>query len=55
MANEKRERQRANRESKRAEQARQHVKQQRIDVLKRYGMYTIVFSIALIALKVFFG
>ncbi|MEZ5175251.1 MAG: hypothetical protein R2823_03490 [Acidimicrobiia bacterium] len=55
MATDKRERQRANRELKKEEQAKAGRKQHRIDVLKRYAGYTVIFAIALIALKVFFG
>lgn len=55
MATDKRERKRANREIKKAEEAKQQRKEHRISVIKRYAMYTVLFSIALIALKVFFG
>jgi hypothetical protein len=55
MATDKRERQRQNRELKKAEEAKRSKKQHRIAVIKRYTMYTVVFAAALIALKVFFG
>ena len=55
MATDKRERQRANRELKKAEQAKQSLKQQRWAIVKRYSMYTAIFAIALVALKIFFG
>jgi len=55
MANDKRERQRSNREAKKAEQDKADKKQHRIAVIKRYAGYTVIFAIALIALKVFFG
>lgn len=40
---------------KKAEQAKLDKKQHRISVIKKYAMYTAVFAVALIALKVFFG
>lgn len=55
MATDKRERKRANRELKKAEEAKEQRKQHRISVIKRYAWYTALFSVALIALKVFFG
>lgn len=55
MATDKRERQRANKELKRAEEAKLDTKQKRWAIVKRYGMYTVIFAIALLALKLFFG
>lgn len=55
MATDKRDRQRANRELKAAEKAKANKKKHRIRVIKRYGMYTLIFGAALVALKVFFG
>ncbi len=55
MATDKRDRQRANRELKKEEQAKANVKKRRMDIVKRYAGYTVIFAIALIALKVFFG
>lgn len=55
MATDKRDRQRANRESKKAEEAKLDVKRQRWALVKRYAMYTAVFAVALLALKLFFG
>jgi hypothetical protein len=55
MASEKRDRQRANRELKAAEKAKSNKKTHRINTIKRYGMYTLIFAAALVALKVFFG
>jgi len=55
MATDKRARQRANREVKRQEQAKADYKRQRMDIIKRYAGYTVIFAIALILLKVLFG
>lgn len=55
MATDKRDRQRANRELKKQDQAKANSKKQRMDIVKRYAGYTVIFAIALIALKVFFG
>jgi hypothetical protein len=55
MASDKRDRQRANRELKAAERAKTNKKTRRINTIKRYGMYTLLFLGALVALKVFFG
>ena len=55
MATDKRERKRANREIKKAEEAKQEKKQKRIATIKRYAWYTVLFAIALVALKIFFG
>lgn len=55
MATDKRARQRANREAKRQEQVKADYKRQRMAIVKRYAGYTVIFAIALVALKVFFG
>ena len=55
MATDKRERQRANREIKKAEEAKLDDKKKRWAIVKRYAMYTVIFAIALLALKLFFG
>lgn len=55
MATDKRDRQRANREVKKAEEAKLDVKQKRWAIVKRYAIYTVLFAIVLIALKIFFG
>ncbi|MCB1247678.1 MAG: hypothetical protein KDB69_10455 [Acidimicrobiia bacterium] len=55
MATDKRERQRQNRELKKAEEAKADLKRKRISIVKRYGFYTLIFAIALIVLKLFFG
>jgi len=55
MPSDKRERQRQNRALKEAEEAKIERRQRRWSLVKRYGMYTILFIIALILLNVFFG
>ena len=55
MATDKRERQWANREIKKAEEAKLDVKKQRWAIVKRYAIYTAIFAVVLIALKIFFG
>lgn len=55
MATDKRERQRANRELKKAEEAKDDLKRRRWAIVKRYGMYTVLFALGLVALKLFFG
>jgi hypothetical protein len=55
MATDKRDRQRANKDIKRAEQAKKTQKTHRISVIKKYTWYTVLFAMAIIALKVFFG
>jgi hypothetical protein len=55
MASEKRERQRANREEKRAKESKADVKRQRMAIVKRYAGYALIFGAAILALKLFFG
>ena len=55
MATDKRDRQRVNKDLKRAEEAKQAKKAHRFSVIKRYAWYTVLFTTAIIALKVFFG
>lgn len=55
MASNKRERQRANREEKRAEEDKADVRKKRIAIIKRYGTYTLIFAVAIIALKLLSG
>lgn len=55
MASEKRERQRANREVKRAKEDKVDVRNRRIAIIKRYGTYALIFAAAIIALKLLSG
>jgi hypothetical protein len=55
MATDKRDRQRANKDVKRAEEAKKAKKAHRFGVIKRYAWYTVFFAIAIVALKIFFG
>ena len=55
MATEKRERQRANREVKKAAEAKASVRAKRWGIVKRYATYTLVFAIGIILLRIFFG
>ncbi len=55
MASDKRERQRANRDIKRAEEDKAGQKSKRIAIIKRYGMYTFIFAAAIVALKLISG
>jgi hypothetical protein len=55
MATDKRDRQRANKDLKRADEAKKGKRAHRISVIKRYAWYTVLFAIAIIALTVFFG
>ena len=55
MATDKRDRQRVNKDLKRADEAKQAKKTHRFGVIKRYAWYTVLFAIAIVALKVFFG
>lgn len=50
MATDKRERQRQNREAKRAEEAKRATRQRRFDLAKRWGIYTLLFIIGLLVL-----
>ena len=55
MASEKRERQRANREEKRAKETKADTRKQRMAIVKRYAGYALVFGVAIIALKLITG
>lgn len=55
MASEKRDRQRANREEKRAEEHKVDIRSKRIAIVKRYAMYAVLFGAAIIALRLFTG
>lgn len=55
MATDKRDRQRANREAKQAEEAKAAKRKKLFDQIKKYGGYTLLFIITLIAFRVFFG
>jgi hypothetical protein len=55
MASEKRERQRANRAGKRAEEDKAETRKKRMDIVKRYALYALVFGGAIVALKLFTG
>lgn len=55
MATDKRDRQRANKDLKRAEEAKQAKKAHRFSVIRRYMWYTVFFAMAIVALKIFFG
>lgn len=55
MASEKRERQRANREEKRAKESKTDTRKRRMAIVKRYAGYALIFGAAIIALKLFTG
>lgn len=55
MATDKRDRQRANKDLKRVEEAKQAKKAHRLSVIKRYAWYTVLFAIAIVLLKFFFS
>ncbi len=55
MASNKRERQRANREEKRAEEHKADERKHRIAIIKRYGTYALIFGAAIVALKLLSG
>jgi hypothetical protein len=55
MASEKRERQRANREEKRAKESKADTRKQRMTIVKRYAGYALIFGAAIVALKLFTG
>lgn len=55
MASEKRERQRANRDQKQAEQQKLDTRKARIAIVKRYGTYALIFAAAIVALKLVSG
>ena len=50
MATEKRDRQRANREEKRAAEEKAAKRQQRFDLAKRWAFYAVIFVIAILVL-----
>jgi hypothetical protein len=55
MATDKRDRQRANREAKKAEEAKAAKRKHVIGQIKRYGGYAVLFIGALLALRFFTG
>jgi len=55
MASEKRERQRANREEKRAKETKVDTRKQRMAIVKRYAGYALLFAAVIVALKIFTG
>ena len=55
MATDKRDRQRANREEKRAAEEKAAKRKHRFDLAKRWGMYVALFVIAIVVLRVFFS
>ncbi len=55
MATDKRERQRANREVKKAAEARAEMRAKRWGIVKRYATYTAVFAVGILLLRIFFG
>ncbi|MEN8041895.1 MAG: hypothetical protein ABFR95_10375 [Actinomycetota bacterium] len=55
MATDKRDRQRANREQKQAEQRKVDARQARIAIIKRYSIYALIFAAAIVALKLLSG
>ena len=55
MATDKRDRQRANREEKKAAEAKTAQRARRWSIVKRYASYTLVFAIGIVLLRIFFG
>lgn len=55
MASEKRERQRANREEKRAKETKVDTRKQRMAIVRRYAGYALIFGAAIVALKLIAG
>jgi cytidylate kinase len=55
MATDKRARQRANREEKKAAEAKAKMRARRWQIVRRYATYTLVFAIGIILLRIFFG
>ena len=55
MATDKRERQRANREQKKAEEEKRARRKHRIDQIKKYGAYAGIFIASIIVLRFFAG
>ena len=55
MATDKRERQRQNREEKKAAEAKAAKRKRRFDLAKRYGLYALIFIIAIVVLRIIAG
>jgi hypothetical protein len=55
MASDKRDRQRANRDQKRAKEEKAEARHQRFALIKRYATYALIFAAAIIALKLLSG
>jgi hypothetical protein len=55
MATDKRDRQRANREEKRAAEEKAAKRRRIFDLIKRYAIYTAIFVVAIFALRFFAG
>jgi hypothetical protein len=55
MATDKRDRQRANREEKRAAEEKTAKRRRVFDLIKRYAVYTAIFAAAILALRLFTG
>lgn len=55
MATDKRDRQRANREEKRAAEEKAAKRQHRFDLAKRWALYIALFVVAIVVLRVFFS
>ena len=53
MATDKRDRQRANREEKKAAEAKAAARKARFDIVKRYAIYTAIFAVAILLLFFF--
>ncbi len=55
MPSDKRERQRANRDEKRAKEQKVETRNKRISIIKKYAGYALLFAAAIVALKIFTG
>lgn len=55
MATDKRERQRANREEKKAAEAKKAKRQHWFGIVKKYFLYAVLFVAAIVAFNIFFG
>jgi cell division protein FtsL len=55
MATDKRDRQRANREEKKAAEAKTAKRQHRFDLVKKWAIYAIIFIVVILALRSFVG
>ncbi|MGI9528848.1 MAG: hypothetical protein ACR2NG_03990 [Acidimicrobiia bacterium] len=53
MATDKRDRQRANREEKKAAEAKAAARKARLDIVKKYAIYTAIFAVAILLLLYF--